>query len=59
MMDIIRDNKTGLYGFIWRITLNDGLYELQRYSTEYKTWLTVQSRENSEELVELYNNLEI
>jgi hypothetical protein len=56
-MIIIRDNKIGLYGFVWRIITEDGLFELQRYSEEYKTWFCVQSSLESDRLIKLYDDL--
>ena len=57
-MDIIRDTKKGLYGFMWRIILEEGLYQLQRYSKEYSCWISVRSLLESEPLIRQYNELE-
>ena len=58
-MDIIKDIKYGLYGFMWRIILEDGLYQLQRYSKEYSCWISVRSLLECDPLIKQYNELEV
>ena len=56
--NIIKQVKTGLYNFKWRIIFEDNLYQLQRFSKEYNTWLTVKSSENQELIIKMYNEIE-
>ena len=57
-MDIVKPNKTGMYQFQWRVIFEDGLYQLQRFSKAYRTWMTVQSSFDENEIVKLYNQIE-
>ena len=57
-MKIIREPKKASYGFLWRVILEDNLYQLQRYSKEYRTWMSVNHFETEDEPVKLYNQLE-
>ena len=58
-MLIIKEPKLSTYHFLWRVILEDGLYQLQRYSKEYSTWVSVNHCQTEEEPIKLYDQLEI
>jgi hypothetical protein len=54
---IIRDSKTADYGFQWRVVFEDGTYQLQRLSKEYKTWIGVKHSLDENEVIKMYDRL--
>jgi len=58
MTDVICPPKEGFYGFNWRVIFEDMMYELQRYSPEYRTWFTVQASRELDPIRDTYNRIE-
>jgi len=56
-INIIKQVKTGLYNFKWRVIFEDNLYKLERFSKEYNTWLIVKSSESQESIIKMYDEI--
>jgi len=54
---LIKFSKTAKYGFIWRVIFEDNLYQIQRFSPEYRTWFTTKYSSNEDELIKMYDDL--
>jgi len=54
---IIKESKIATYGFNWRVIFEDDLYQLQRFSKEYRTWFTVKHSLNENEVIKMYDEL--